>query len=172
MRSDEMREVLGRLAAPVYRYCLMLTRDSHMAEDLTQETALRAWTHRRRIRSEQEALAWMLRTAKNAWTDEGRRRRVRTRAQRFLSRINPPQDPREDGSELVERAIDLLRCLPARQRDVLHLSAVEGLSNAQIARALQMSEGAVKSSLSLARARLRSELNSTHLAEAAQERGS
>jgi len=152
VRASEIRAVLERLTPPLYRYCLHLTRDQHLAEDLAQDTMLKAWKHRAKLRDEHGATPWLLSIANNTWRDARRRARVRRPDARHL----PPQTQTlaDDPGEQSRRALDLMNQLPDRQRDVLYLSAVEGLSNPQIARALEISAGAVKAALSIARRRV------------------
>ena len=156
MRSSELRLVLERQMPPLYRFCLHLSRDPHLAEDLAQDTMLKAWTHRRRLKDEHGATPWLFAIARNAWLDDRRRAKIRNRSTRRLGHQSNPEQPesalsREDEVTAVLAAMDEL---PERQRDVLFLSALEGLSHAQIASVLAISSGAVKSSLSLARGRV------------------
>ena len=68
-----MKPLLEEYAARVYRFALRLTGDRHLAEDLTQETFLRAWCARRRLREPDAAGPWLFRIAVNLWRDEIRR---------------------------------------------------------------------------------------------------
>ena len=62
------------------------------------------------------------------------------------------------GREELARALAALDGLPRRQRDVLYLSACEGLTAAEVADVLDMTANAVKASLSLARKTMRERL--------------
>ena len=161
MRSSELRLVLERQLPPVYRFCLHLTRDPHLAEDLAQDTMLKAWNHRRRLRREQDARPWLFTIARNAWRDDRRRARVQKRSTRRLGEMisSPPEAvPQPDLDDQVQAALDAIEDLPDRQRDVLYLCVTEELSQQQVARVLDVSTGAVKASLSLARKRVRQQL--------------
>lgn len=150
---------------PVYRFALRLTGDIHLAEDLTQDALLRAWKARRRMPrgGHGEIRPWLFRITRNLWIDESRRRSVRRRAHA------PKQRQSEPGDELASRdALALLDQLPPRQREVLYLSACEGLTPAQIGRVLEISPGAAKASASVAREKLRTlDRESRQLAERA-----
>ena len=63
-------------------------------------------------------------------------------------------------SEDARNALDAIDELPDRQRDVLYLTACEGLTPTQIGQVLEISSSAAKSTLSLARAKLRERLQS------------
>ncbi len=158
VRSSELRSVLERLMPPLYRFCLHLARDPHLAEDLAQDTMLKAWTHRRRLRDEHGATPWLFTIARNSWIDDRRRERIRGRSARRLADLAnqdlAPPDAGLSRDDEVAAVLAAMDALPERQRDVLFLSALEGLSNAQIGTVLSISSGAVKASLSLARQRV------------------
>src|SRR5687767_14908852 len=59
----------------VYRFALRLSRDPHAAADLTQDTFLRAWRHRGRLRDPRAVRGWLFRIAANLWRDRLRRGR-------------------------------------------------------------------------------------------------
>ena len=148
VRSSELRSVLERLMPPLYRFCLHLARDPHLAEDLAQDTMLKAWTHRRRLRDEHGATPWLFTIARNAWLDDRRRAKIRNRSARRLADL-ANQDPAPPDSALsredeVAAVLIAMDGLPERQRDVLFLNALEGLSHTQIASVLGISGGAVK----------------------------
>lgn len=157
-----MRGLLEEHVPRVYRFALRLTGDPHQAEDLTQETFLRAWRGRKRLRDPDALRLWLFKIAVNLWRD--RVRRARRAPQPADSPIDgqasPSASPVQQAlqREEVARALTALDSLPPRQREVLYLNAREALSIAQIADVLGVSHEAVKSSLSLARKRMRRQL--------------
>jgi RNA polymerase sigma-70 factor (ECF subfamily) len=153
-----VRELLEQFVPPVYRFALRLTGgDRHAAEDLSQETLLRAWRYREKLREDRLARVLLFRITANLWRDQLRRERVRrTRRPPAPAPALPDRGAQE--REEADRALRALDALPERQREVLYLSVCEGLSIAQIAEVLQIGGGAVKSSLSLGRQRLRATL--------------
>jgi RNA polymerase sigma-70 factor (ECF subfamily) len=154
-----LHELLEQHVTPVFRFALRLTGDGEAAEDLTQETMMRAWRNRARLREPQAARVWLFRIAVNAWRDQLRRRKSRPVVHLDAEPASPGAsfDPARDlhRREDVDAALAALDALPARQRDVLYLHACEGLSNAHIAEVLGINTGAVKASLSVARQRIR-----------------
>ncbi len=155
--SDVPASILEH-ATRVYRFALRLTGDSNDAEDLTQETLLRAWRRKHRLRQPEAARTWLLRIAANAWRDQ-----LRRAARRLASRSEDSSEPIDEDSpeqilqqreELGEVLLEIDQ-LPPRQRQVLYLSAFEDLSQKEIARVLGINRSAVKSSLAVARATLR-----------------
>jgi RNA polymerase sigma-70 factor (ECF subfamily) len=161
-RSGAVRGLLEEHVPRVYRFALRLTGDRHQAEDLTQETFLRAWRGRKRLRDPDALRVWLFKIAVNLWRDRVRRaRRAPRPADAPLDDCEGPSaSPVEQAlqREDLQRALAAIDSLPPRQREVLYLHACEQFSIAQIANVLQVSPGAVKSSLSLARKRMRREL--------------
>jgi RNA polymerase sigma-70 factor, ECF subfamily len=143
----------------VYGYALRLTGRPDLAEDLTQETLLRGWRNRRKLRDGRSARGWLLRIATNLWTDQFRQAKHRS----VVLETDPPC-PRKiptaasDERENVKLALAAMDELPPRQRQVLYLVTCENLENAEVAAILGISESAVKASLSVARKEMRRRL--------------
>ncbi len=141
----------------VYRFALRLTGDPHRAEDLTQETFLRAWGKKSSLKNPGAARTWLFRIAVNLWRDEMRRRAdvSETTLQNDQTATDiPPEHNLEQREELVQ----ILRCLdslPPRQREVLYLAAVEEFSLDEISEILEINKNAAKTNLSLARKQMR-----------------
>ena len=162
-----MNDVLTELVPRVFRFALRLTRDRNQAEDIAQETFLRAWRRKQRLRDPAALRTWLFRIAVNVYRDELRRGQLRR--ERLGRRLEVQHADEEAGhadspqlrSIEQEEAAWVLReleLLPRRQRQVLYLSAVEELTNLQIAEVLDLGAGAVKANLSVARRKLREKL--------------
>jgi RNA polymerase sigma-70 factor (ECF subfamily) len=150
-------------AGLVYRYAMRLTRRADLAEDLTQETLLRAWRNRRKLRDERAARVWVLRIANNLWMDHLRRQKFRAQT---LDTEPPcpcslPTDV-SDEREAVALALAAMAELPPRQRQVMYLATCEDLSHAEVADVLGIPLDAVKANLSLARKELRRRLKDVY----------
>ena len=146
----------------VYRFALRLTNDPDAADDLTQETFLRAWRRRDRLRDDGKARVWLFRIAANIWRDRLRRgrspiARAGSLAETEARHLPAPDCVAADRDDL-RRALDALAGLPPRQREVLYLRACEGMSPADVAAVLGISPDAAKANLSLARKAIRREL--------------
>lgn len=146
----------------VYRFALRLTRNAHVAEDLTQETMLRAWSKQQLLREPRAARVWLFRIAANLWRDQLRRGQSRVAQAGALPEEQPSTAPGPDHLAQVqddaERALAAMDALPDRQREVLYLNACEQLSGGEIAEILGISIEAAKSNLSQARKKLREQL--------------
>ena len=149
---DSFEENVGS----VYRYALRLTRRPDLAEDLTQETLLRGWRNRQKLRDERAARVWLFRITTNLWTDQLRRRRFRPEA---LDTEPPCSRPLptavSDERESLRMALAAMDELPPRQRQVLHLVTCENMAHTEVATILGIGDAAVKSNLSLARKEMR-----------------
>ncbi|WP_187355425.1 RNA polymerase sigma factor [Paenibacillus tengchongensis] len=146
-RVDEQR--LRLLAAALNRYCLSLTRSNQDAEDLAQDTWVKALGYEKfAVNPNPEAL--LLRIARNTWIDLARRRIA---LRRVMERSGPPVEEQTDRllteSEMAFQL--LLKHLTPLQRTVFLLRDVLGYPAAETARRLHTSEGAVKAALHRAR---------------------
>jgi RNA polymerase sigma-70 factor (ECF subfamily) len=159
--GQERRPVssLADWAPRVYRFALRLTTDPHAAEDLTQETFLRAWPARGRLRDQQAMRVWLFRIAANIWRDRLRRGRSPIAQAEPLGGTELCRQPLPERvaaqRDEAQQARQALNSLPPRQREVLYLNACEELTAAEIADVLDLSREAVKANLSLARKRMR-----------------
>lgn len=157
-----MNELLEDLAPRAHRFALRLTGDRHQAEDLAQEAVLRAWNHRDQLRAPAAARVWLFRIVHNLWRDGLRRGRSPVAKAEPLDGpvVASDRDPAETvcEQESVKMVLAVLERLPEKQRQALYLNACEGLAAAEIAEVLDTNPNAVKTHLSLARKRMREEL--------------
>lgn len=148
----------------LYRVALRLTGDAAAAEDLVQDTMLRALRAWNSFRPGSNARAWLVTILRNQFIN-GWRSDKRAPTGVDMDAIPEPADPKDPDpegrffSELVDdevlRAVDQL---PDEFRDVLVLSDMEGLPYADIAASLAIPVGTVKSRLFRARRILQGQL--------------
>jgi RNA polymerase sigma-70 factor (ECF subfamily) len=165
-RETFEREALVHLDA-VYRTALRLAGDPADAEDLAQETMLKAFRSWRQYRPGTNAKAWLLTILRNTFVNEYRRRKARPATVDVgeIEAFTVFRDVQDADPErtIFDRLVDddVLRAidgLPADFREVLVLSDVEGLTYAEIAEAVGAPVGTVKSRLFRARQLLQREL--------------
>ncbi|RWR12974.1 RNA polymerase sigma factor [Paenirhodobacter populi] len=141
------RALTLRLGPLAYRVALRMLGDRAEAEDLTQEALLRLWKIAPDWRpGEAKVSTWLYRVVTNLATDRLRRRRG-------IGLDEAPEVPDETASALERmietdraRALDLaLAQLPARQRQAVVLRHLEGMSNPEIAAAMEIGVEAVES---------------------------
>jgi RNA polymerase sigma factor (sigma-70 family) len=124
----------------------IVTRDLHVAQDVTSEAfarALAAWT---RVQAMDSPVGWTYRVALNLAHRRARRAAVE---QRLLRRVAPAADglPMEHAVELW----DAVRALPPRARTAIALRYAAGLSEEEVARAMHIAVGTASATLSAAR---------------------
>lgn len=147
-----------RWARPLFRYLERMVRDPGAAEELVQEAFLRVYRARERYEPDARFSTWLYRIATNLALNELRRPRRRDPHESLdapegpsLSADSQPTDEVVDARRRAERLEMALAELPERQRAALWLSAVEGLSYAEVADSLDVSESAVKALVHRAR---------------------
>jgi RNA polymerase sigma-70 factor (ECF subfamily) len=154
---DAFEELYRGHVGRIYAVSLRMVADPALAEELTQEAFVRAWGKLASFRGTSAFGTWLHRLAVNVALDAMRaRRRWRERFSEELP-ARPPAAPATDPAG----ALDLERCialLPPRARAVFVLHDVEGYKHREIARLLDLSQGACKAHLHRARRRLREEL--------------
>ncbi|HEY8519344.1 MAG TPA: RNA polymerase sigma factor [Gammaproteobacteria bacterium] len=145
-RTGALATLFERHHARLYRFCLRMTGNRQIAEDLVQDVFMRILKYRTSYKDEVEFAPWMFRIARNACADH--LRRDAHEAPLSDERMDEHEanaaagEPAGDGrAELVRRA---LLALPADRREVLVLSRYEFKSYEEIARTLGCSVGAVK----------------------------
>ena len=153
---SEVEALLTREHRAVFMLCLGFFRNPTQAEDLTQETLLRAWRLWEQAPVD-HFRPWLLRMARNICLDQLRRDKVRRLFLPFLAEpereVPSPEHQMvcsEDGARL-RRVID---GLPQKLREVLVLREYADLGYREIAELLGLSQGTVMSRLSRARARV------------------
>jgi RNA polymerase sigma-70 factor (ECF subfamily) len=145
-------------AAALWRHARRLTGDSARAQDVVQETLLRAWQHPEVVGdNERSARAWLFTVARNMIIDE-------SRSARFRREVSTPDDvgafegacPDEVDAALNRLLIgDALARLTPEHREVVRRSYFLGSTTAQIAAELGIADGTVKSRLHYALRALR-----------------
>lgn len=136
------------------RYARVLRRNREDADDLVQDTLERAWTRAGLWQGVGDMRGWLFSIMHNLHVDALRRGRLDTVDLDELPAEVPvaPAHP----LRLALRDLDAaLAALPAEQRDVLLLTALDGMAYAEVAQALGVPIGTVMSRLSRGRERLR-----------------
>ena len=168
--SRQRYEVLLRPCLdPLYRTALRMTGDSHAAEDLVQDTCLRAYAGFGRFKTGTNFKAWVFRILTNAFID-GQRRTARApfvdMEDDVLDRVGGlgvPRARRDPEIHVLYRtfrseAFKAMAALPADHRVVLALSLLDDFSYREIADILDCPIGTVSSRLSRSRQHLQSVL--------------
>lgn len=151
MSSETFKRDVAAETTSLKRYALALTRDRDIAEDLVQDTLARALS-REHLWHGGSLRAWLFTILTNLDRNRRRALAVRPGTDEYEDRhfAVPPDDP------MARRAIENgVAALPAEQREVLLLVALEGLSYREVAEVQEVPIGTVMSRLSRARGALR-----------------
>jgi RNA polymerase sigma factor (sigma-70 family) len=147
---DQFRELYERYYTDVYRFALFLTGDVARAEDLTADTFVRAWTARDRIR-QTTVRAYLLTITRNLFRDGLRTSRRQVPLDERLEDHAPAVDVRVERASALRQIRARLRHVARGDRRALLLFVIRDMSYAEIAAALGVSVGAVKSRIFRAR---------------------
>lgn len=131
--------------------CTIILRDAHLAQDVVQETFLRAW--QTGTLREDTAKAWLVRVAVNLCHDQRR-----SRWMRHVDRSITPEDMNIPVLPEENDVILQVKQLPLQEREVIVMHYWGNLSADEIAEALHISRAAVYRRLDKAKNRLRIEL--------------
>ena len=168
-------EYLGAL----YNYAMILTRNQAQAQDLVQETYLRAIPAMPRLRAESNVKSWLFRILRNVWLNQLRKQRTDPQIVHIDAEPSPVDEPVDPGkhsydayvSKLeVKRVRAAIEQLPTEFREIILLREFEDLSYQEIAALLDCPAGTVMSRLARARSKLRVILSSA-LTEPVPSRG-
>lgn len=177
-RTDEPRaDALARFKdeawphmSSLLRIAVILTHDQHQAEDLVQETMMRAYRHIGTFKQGSNMKAWLMTILRRVHIDLYRKASRNVEAGSLDAMAHEPEAPHgrinhdqaawSNPGELLSRFDDeqiegALRALPEAMRWVLLLVDVEQMSVNEAAEALEVAPGTIKSRASRARARLR-----------------
>lgn len=169
MVTDERAELLRALhdehAPALWRYVVRLTGDAALADDVVQETLLRAWRLPRVLdQSETSARAWLFTVARNLVIDDRRSARHR---HEFTTDQLPEQLTGDQTSALLDSWLvaDALAGLSREHRAVVICAYYRGQSVAETARLLDIPPGTVKSRLHYALRAMRLTLHERGVSE-------
>jgi RNA polymerase sigma-70 factor, ECF subfamily len=154
----------------LYSYAMVLSRNHAEAEDLVQETYVRAIQAMGRLRAGSNMKSWLFTILRNIWFNQLRKRRngpqmVEIEVEDGLA--NNIVEPSKDSHDLYVSKIETeqvraaIQELPVQSREIILLREYEDLSYQEIASVLDCPLGTVMSRLGRARAKLRALLSKT-----------
>ena len=153
-RRESLDELYRTYAEQLYYFLLKLSGSPTAAEDLVQETFVRATISLHQVEGS-SARAWLYKVARNVYLDEWRRRKRWSWVPFFqdTEMISPYGVPEEEMDRVEESQMlaEILYRLPENYRAIIHLREIEDMSYEEIAQTLDMTEGQVKVTLHRAR---------------------
>jgi RNA polymerase sigma-70 factor (ECF subfamily) len=155
--EETLAALVNQYAATLYRVAFSVLRNGSDADDAVQEAFLRVLRHRDTLGEVRDQRVWLIRIVWNIVLD--RKRRAKTRPETDdvaeLARVLPSEGlSAEERASAAQHHAHVLGCvgrLPAKEREVLMLSAFEELNSVEIATVLGITESSVRSRLFRAR---------------------
>jgi RNA polymerase sigma-70 factor (ECF subfamily) len=151
------REIVASTAPALFRLAARLTGSTQEAEDVLQDSYVKAWNAIEQDRFEGRAQleTWLYRIVTNTAIDALRSQRRRGRTGASLSADTPAAGQAADTGAALRELATWLGDLPEDQHAAIVLKELEGMTSTEIATVLGCSEGAVEQKLVRARATLR-----------------
>jgi RNA polymerase sigma-70 factor, ECF subfamily len=159
--TDEFRSRMVELIPRLRRFAVALTGDLDQADDLVQETCMRALSRYAQWQEGTRLDSWMYRIAQNLWLDRVRARKVRGERVQLES---AGEISGVDGRDVVDSRLSLATVsaamaeLPEDQRVLVALVCIEGVSYKEAAELTGAPIGTVMSRLARARRQLHARL--------------
>ena len=169
MKSCNIDQLVEQYSDSVYRYCKSLAFTLEDAEDLYQQTFLKAFELRKKISFDKNPKAYLLSIATNLWKNQKSKYARRERIAPTISSdiVGVQLEDVQSGTDVLEQIVkeeqleQLRSCverLPDKHRQVITLFYAGELSVEEIAQVLKIPKGTVKSRLHHAKEQLRKEM--------------
>lgn len=162
--AGSLEEWVDRYGDSVLQLAYLYLKDRDLAEDVFQEVFLRVHTRRHTFRGESSPRTWLYRITVNLCRDKLRSwalRRLVMAGEELIALVAPPEpDVQDQVLADADRSalLEAVMALPVEYREVVLLYYYEELETAEVAEALSLSQGTVRSRLHRARARLKAML--------------
>jgi RNA polymerase sigma-70 factor, ECF subfamily len=153
-RRARFQALCQSLRPDLLRFAFWLSRDRTLAEDVVQETMIRAWKAQDSLLDEAAAKPWFLTIIRREYARTFERKRFVTVDVEELIAKEEPMLAAADDQELVELRTAIFK-LPSEYREPLVMQVLMGYSTAEIAAELELSNAAVLTRLFRARKQLR-----------------
>jgi RNA polymerase sigma factor (sigma-70 family) len=138
----------------LYRFSLRITGNAPEAQDVVQEVFIKVWEKRDEMTNIKNPEAWCMTLTKNLSLDKLRLKHNRSKCleeAHTLSDSKPTPYAETETNDMVEIIRNLMNQLPEKQKMVMHLRDIEGLSYEEIGDSLDMPMAQVKVNLFRAR---------------------
>ncbi len=152
-RMNDIHDIYDRHAKDVYRFCIYLSADPMLAEDLTAEAFVRAWAGPGIIVQE-TVKAYLFTIARNLYLHELRRRARYAGISKDVPDPAPPLELRTEHKSELSEVFAALQHLPEIERSALIMRSEQDMSYSDIAKSLGISVAAAKVRVHRARKKL------------------
>lgn len=155
---DQLHELVVEHSDAIFRLALSVVRDRSLAEDVAQETLVKAWLALPSFRGESSLRSWVLRIAHNTAVSTLRRRRAVVLDPHDMPeqrvQVERSVESRVQSSVVMDQFVEALDLLDELSRSIVVLRELEGLAYDEIADVLNVPMPTVKTRLLRARRRL------------------
>ena len=168
MESNSMERYIQEYGKAVYSYCMYITKNKYDADDLYQQTFLIAF-QKNEIDAENNPKSYLITIAANVWKNVIRKKTWRKEKADIIPTIdeelnNTPDDGKSPEDEVIQNEEELLirklvLSLPDKLREVILMYYMEDMSINEIAAALKIPAGTVKSRMNKAKKMLKEKMN-------------
>lgn len=148
----ELEELYGKFYKEISAYCAAMTKSKSAAEDLVQETYLRAFTHWGDLEdlSKNQCRSWLYKTARNLFIDQARKQSRETPMEEEYLPLAAFEE------DLSQAAVgQLIARLPEGERALFTMRYFEGYNSKELGELFALPAATVRSRLSSAKRRLR-----------------
>ena len=160
--SESFQKQLEQLRPKLYRVAFSWSHNAALADDLVQETLVKALNNSSQLRDPTLMKGWLFSILSNCWRDHFRKHRELDDIDELedyrIATLTTPEDVHAQ-SQLVSKVWDAVAKLPVGQRQVLTLVDLEEFPYVEVAAILSIPIGTVMSRLSRARQSLKTLLN-------------
>lgn len=150
-----LEEIVRRYQRPLVGYLSQIINDTERARDLAQETFIRIFRHAAGYRTTTRFATWLYHIARNIARDELRARRRRPLLTSDEAVKYESYESKQELTDVRETVVTILKKLSPRDRRLLVMRDLQGLSYEEISSQTGIALGTVKSGLSRARGRFR-----------------
>ena len=148
----EIEDLYGKFYKEILIYCTAMTKSKSAAEDLVQETYLRAFTHWNDLEdlSKSQCRSWLYKTARNLFIDQIRKQSHETPME---EEYFPLASFEEDLSQAA--VAQLIARLPETERPIFTMRYFEGYNSKELGELFALPPATIRSRLASAKRRLR-----------------
>ncbi len=153
------QEIFEKFGPRIKAYLLKQGADNATAEELVQETMLTVWRKASMFEESRGSLAsWVYTIARNLRIDRLRKEKVWQELSEEQYQKSSPDEPADETvakNQMIRVIRGALKLLPTEQREIIEYSYLKGMSQSEIAEALNLPIGTVKSRMRLAYQKVR-----------------
>ena len=170
MGDDTFKSALAATIPPLRAYARLLSGNADTADDLVQETLVKAWVARDRFIAGSNIRAWTHVILRNVYFSQNRRARFKGEWNEFDADALLAVAPRQDAHVALGDLMRAMQQLPVDQRDALIMMGAGGMTCEEVAAICDCAIGTIKSRVARARSALRALLDGGQLAQRRADR--